>query len=400
MSPEEQKRLGAFLAAQDCPTVEAYLGLPPSPDKESQEKAIEDRRVWAQEQQTNPKFQDEAIWVLSHLPVLREALRRPIEELLWLEAAEPDDGETAGALNHYELLGIEPTASTQEIEDAHRLRYRDARHKKNRHEAHKLYAALDEAWDTLSDPKKRANYDELLRANPIQLKATPQDSADTSPSLSDRQILTQSPNLVLRGEQRIERAIGRKAIQQTIVFEREGPGLVDATIRCDQAWLQTDIQRLNPHYSSHKIQLTIDPKKIPGLAGLGQVVLQNFNGQRIAIHVRATRTKSTSKLFLISGAIALFLGAAFWFTRSSGEAPDALPPAGIEVHVQSPQAIVFLEGHEKASGETIHRFSPIPTNQPLVLRVTQPGYQEYRTRILPEDAKNLIVPIKLKPKAP
>ena len=63
MSPDEQKRLGAFLKEKDVDHAHAYLKLSKTAGSEACEAAIEKRRLWAQAQQTNPRYQDEAIWV-------------------------------------------------------------------------------------------------------------------------------------------------------------------------------------------------------------------------------------------------------------------------------------------------------------------------------------------------
>jgi curved DNA-binding protein CbpA len=63
--------------------------------------------------------------------------------------------------DHYEILGIEPTASAKEIRKAyHQLafRYHPDRNQKGE-EAHKKMQEINEAYSILSDPIKRREYD-------------------------------------------------------------------------------------------------------------------------------------------------------------------------------------------------------------------------------------------------
>lgn len=67
--------------------------------------------------------------------------------------------------DYYALLGVTPKASTTEITKAyHRLvaRYHPDKHQDNelRDLAEEKIAALNEAYETLADPRKRALYDE------------------------------------------------------------------------------------------------------------------------------------------------------------------------------------------------------------------------------------------------
>ena len=330
MSPTEQKILGAFLASRGRRDVQEYLKLSASSSPEQQAAAVEKRRLWAQAQQTNPKFQEEALWVLAHTHLLLEALEKSSEELIWLKATPSKAPSKDGVQNYYDLLGVPPDATTAQIQDAHRLRYRDARQMKDRHEAHQVYAELDEAWRVLSEPSLRDDYDAQQKPA-LRLSEHPTQSTsglDSTPK--DREALTHSPDLTFTGPSQLRFDLKGKPEKHHLNVERIGPGLVDATLRSDQEWLKVSPERLDPHASSQRLTLTLLPERVPGKGALGQVVLKNFNGQRLSLHVRVRTAPETH---IRRGFLAALLGVASLvgaglllapqFLASSPEPPDS-----------------------------------------------------------------------------
>ena len=97
----------------------------------------------------------------------RQAIEALIEEGLAEAGAfrqgEDRGGGEAGFLDFYELLGVSPSATFDEIEQAHRGRYREARSLRDRRKAEQIYQQLDRAWRALKDPSGRATYDTLHR---------------------------------------------------------------------------------------------------------------------------------------------------------------------------------------------------------------------------------------------
>ena len=56
------------------PGLYAYLDIDPSADRETITHALQVRRSWAQGQQANPKYRQEALWVIKNIGLLKEAL--------------------------------------------------------------------------------------------------------------------------------------------------------------------------------------------------------------------------------------------------------------------------------------------------------------------------------------
>ncbi len=67
-------------------------------------------------------------------------------------------------MNHYEILGVQQTASQEEIKQAFRgraKRHHPDRNPNDRH-AHARFNLINEAYETLSDPGRRRTYDRSL----------------------------------------------------------------------------------------------------------------------------------------------------------------------------------------------------------------------------------------------
>jgi hypothetical protein len=74
MDPKELKEIDKFLTLTGAVDLFAYMGLPATADADMADLAIQDRREWAQTQQANPKYRNEALWVIRNSAVVRKAL--------------------------------------------------------------------------------------------------------------------------------------------------------------------------------------------------------------------------------------------------------------------------------------------------------------------------------------
>jgi hypothetical protein len=74
MDPKELKEIDKFLTLTGAVDLFAYMGLPATADADMADLAIQDRREWAQTQQANPKYRNEALWVIRNSAIIRKAL--------------------------------------------------------------------------------------------------------------------------------------------------------------------------------------------------------------------------------------------------------------------------------------------------------------------------------------
>ena len=390
MSPTEQKKLGVFLDSRKKKSVQEYLKLGIRASAEDQAEAVEKRRLWAQAQQTNPKFQEEALWVLANTHLLQEALEKTQDELLWLKPSSEGHTDSDSSTDHYQLLGVTQDATFEQIQDAHRLRYRDARQLRNRHEAHQVYSDLDEAWRVLSDPDLREEYD-------ARNTVAPELALRSAPDLSDREALTHSPNLAFTGPSQLEFSLSGKSIQHTLQVERIGSGLVDATIRSDQPWLKVSPERLDPHAASQKLTLTMLPEEVPGKGALGQLVLKNFNGQRLALHIRVRTTPETQvRKGFVWGLLGLSVLAALgWVLLQPLHSGTTEAPV-IHLSIEPPNATAWINNKKQAEGWP-QRIDGLPADSPFRLRIEAEGHKDHQETLVLKSGQELTKSIRLEP---
>lgn len=83
--------------------------------------------------------------------------------------------------NHYELLGVKPTASAQEIRRAYRelskLYHPDTTELSSAIATQK-FQALNEAYGTLSNPEQRLTYDQKIGYSRFYVSQSPRDVSD------------------------------------------------------------------------------------------------------------------------------------------------------------------------------------------------------------------------------
>lgn len=223
MTPRDLEEISSFLTSVGRGDLFEYFGVQTDAPDDDVLAAVKKRRTWAQGQQSNPKYRQEALWVIknvarckramidgrvAYMEATRSATQRKELEVLDLfiqgnltDGVLTDRGERAilsqgrlqglpdhlvleqieralaarGArrsgdslvgpfVDHYAALGARSDAALNELERAYRDRYHAARQLPDPTEAQRVYAELDAAWDVLRNPGSRARYDERRRA--------------------------------------------------------------------------------------------------------------------------------------------------------------------------------------------------------------------------------------------
>jgi hypothetical protein len=221
MEQRELEEIERFFAGLGHKTPLAYYGLPEDAPAADIEPAIKKRRTWAQGQQANPKYRQEALFLIKgnnmlrrlllderdeyverfgegnpRLTELNDFIRGQLADSGWNPSTEgairvvgrrldveDDLVETRiqaiardlnvkregdadlgdlGAIDAYALLVADSRASTAELEEAYRARYRWARSLRDHEKSGQVLAALDAAWRILQDPERREAYDRHL----------------------------------------------------------------------------------------------------------------------------------------------------------------------------------------------------------------------------------------------
>lgn len=231
MEARDLETVDQLLKLVDKPDLFEYYGLAQDAADDAVEEAIKKRRTWAQGQQSNPKFRNEALWIIKHMSLIRRALveergayrdsvkARGIEKALEKltvfiegsladglmnpakEAAILDQAQRIGVpaeraleralavlsgrshprgadpsqvnetfVDYYQILRVHADADEAAIEEAHRSRYREARDLADKGRASEMYSQLDEGWRVLKDPERRAAYDARRREFMLNLE--------------------------------------------------------------------------------------------------------------------------------------------------------------------------------------------------------------------------------------
>ena len=200
MESRDFETIDQFLKLVEKSDLFEYYALATDAGEDLIEESIKKRRSWAQGQQSNPKYRGEALWVIKNMTLIRRALvatgggvivpggiaafyalrrraargaaqrlgisrERASERIASMADGAggprgPDLGPAPESfVDYYQTLRVPADATTAEIEEAHRARYREARDLADKGRASEAYALLDEAWRTLRDPERRGAYD-------------------------------------------------------------------------------------------------------------------------------------------------------------------------------------------------------------------------------------------------
>lgn len=232
MEARDFETIEQFLKMVEKPDLFEYYGLGQDISDDGAEEAVKKRRSWAQGQQSNPKFRNEALWIIKHMSLLRRALveereaywqevqrkglERSLEKLsVFIEGSLADgeltaakevaileqatrlgvpgdraleraqqilngrtgprgldgpDGALGTFVDYYQILRVSADADAATIEEAHRARYREARDLADKARASEAYAQLDEGWRILSNADRRAAFDARRREYMINLE--------------------------------------------------------------------------------------------------------------------------------------------------------------------------------------------------------------------------------------
>lgn len=221
MDRREFDEITRFLSAVGQPSLLTYYGIQESSSISEVDAVVKKRRAWAQGQQSNPKFKLEAMFLIKQNALIRKALLEEPEEYraflgsgdvlrsvealqAFIKAAVRDgtlppqaeasirkqgrDLDLPDALithqieralaamgaqrasdveptpapsvqDFYAVLEVDPAASTEQLEQAYRARYRWARNLTDLMHSAEVLGQLDRAWAVLRDPERRSRYD-------------------------------------------------------------------------------------------------------------------------------------------------------------------------------------------------------------------------------------------------
>ena len=207
MSADNLRLADEFVAMVGADNLLGYLGLPEDVPADAAIQALKERRRYMQGMQSNPKYKQQALFLIKHLSAFEELLSDPpaylaevakrqeqarlpaleatmrgvlrggrltqpqieylreqadeqgirketFEELLTklsLEQGLPDPFSNDPQVDHYAILGVDPNSNYDEIYAAYRETHREARNTPEPAASRSMKNAADNAWRVLGN---------------------------------------------------------------------------------------------------------------------------------------------------------------------------------------------------------------------------------------------------------
>ena len=204
MAAHERAEIAQLLATVGQPDLFRYYGLEPHATAAERDAAVKRRRLWAQGQQSNPKYRAEALFLIKNNALVRQlfveegetyrgqlfppppAIFEAPPAILDAPPAireAPPVPDLLEGVDLYAVLGIAPDAHPDDVAAAWQTRWRDIRRALPPESQGPALARLDRAWQVLGDPPSRARYDATLTTTraPQPPPAAPGDAAPAPP---------------------------------------------------------------------------------------------------------------------------------------------------------------------------------------------------------------------------
>jgi curved DNA-binding protein CbpA len=375
------------------------------------EKALAERRKWAQGQRSNPKFSDESKWFIRSLSEISEIIKAPATYTDFIQnLSEMEPNEVFA--DHYENLGVSPSASVSEIEQAHRERYRETRTLLQSEDSHHTYRALDEAWTVLSNPLARSAYDVTHRVSAgvglgwdldqgHERRAEGFLGPHSGPSFHE--------NFQYPGEEKLRRKVShgpnyrfnKSSVTLPILgtpttillkIKKSGSGQQPARLFTDSKWLRVSPTHIDPSATSQTITVTSSPRFMTSNRALAKLTLETADRQRTSVAITGKRNV-LSRFFrwTIAFIIIFFSAAMFWV---SDQMQATHMETELELLVTPEASSIYLDG-ENFGGGSARTFTGVPHNTPISIVVESPDFETWRQRVIVTEGEARSVEITL-----
>lgn len=213
-------------------------------------------------------------------------------------------------LNYYEILEVKETADLEEIKRAYRskaLEYHPDRvPPRLKKESEEMFKQISEAYEVLSDPEKRKQYDEDLKV----LKS------DQSFGQTDEQA-SYSPAPILEvNKTRFEfrDLVWGTIVTDTILVSNAGNGILTGTVKSFYGWITFSENVIDTPYTQ-EIQITIDTTILLADHQYCEEIKIETNGGNKSIYVGfSTAPRSNTEVIIeVIGSLARFLVSQWWY---------------------------------------------------------------------------------------
>jgi len=259
-----------------------------------------------------------------------------------LESIEPAYDE-----DFYQLLGVSPFASRDDVYNAYRQRHEEARALSDRGAATRLLVRLDKAWKILGDATQRNMYDmSRTRTGPParsrdfgdHATAPPARFRDDSTPFATPPPVTLPPTGrrgtagpmarmdVIGSTNREVELHGPGAVEESILVRNVGEGPMPGRVSSDAPWLTVSPAVLDAKRTEQVILVRADPQQAVGARPTAVVSIATTHGERATVQFTLIRPSSKPPYVVGGIALAVFLVAlAVVATKFSASPPPVHP---------------------------------------------------------------------------
>ncbi len=375
------------------------------------EDAVAKRRKWAQGQRSNPKFSDESKWFIRSVSEITEIIKAPATYTGFVQSLSAKEPNKV-FVDHYENLGVSPSASVSEIEQAHRERYRETRTLLQSEDSHHTYRALDEAWTVLSNPLARSAYDVTHRVSAgvglgwdvdqgHERRAEGFLGPHSGPSFHE--------NFQFPGEEQLRRKVSHGPNYRfsksaatlpilgtpttiTLKVKKSGSGQQPARLFTDSKWLRVSPTHIDPSATSQTITLTSSPRFMTSNRALAKLTLETADRQRTSVAITGKRTVLSSISRRTRAFIILLFGAGLiWLSQQT---QTTYLETQLELIMTPEASSIYLDG-VNVGGGSARTFTGVPHDTPISIVVESPNFETWRQRVIVTEGSERTVEINL-----
>jgi hypothetical protein len=288
----------------------------------------------------------------------------------------------------YERLGVDPGASVDALEQAYLDRTRWAASLQSSEQVSIQLHAIEEAWDTLSNPERRYVYDQTRD----QLKQTAQEAAHREallsavrqaqpavPVLGSSGRRLQPPAIAIEGGNAMQLRVADAPVRSTLVVRNDGRGRMPGMVRSDVPWLRVPRGQLDPNAGRQGIAFEVDTPQLSWGQNRAQIIVDGDHGQQVMVQVVVHR-------FPWARMVRNGLVAGTWLTAVlmlGGGALDyraSRSPGTVKLRIDPAADHVTVDGKHLGSGKEF-LLEPEGPDKPMEVVVSTAGFADHVERL-------------------
>jgi hypothetical protein len=285
--------------------------------------------------------------------------------------------------DYYERLEVPHDADASRIEDAYLERTRWAASLPTPEQSAIYLHAVEEAWETLSDPERRQAYD-IARA---QLAMTAQEAAHREALLAAVRSHAQprapiagaprkaQPPVVGVDVQRIQLRVADKPVRGAIVVRNDGRGRMPGIVRGDVPWLRVPRPQLDPHAGRQEIAFEVATPDLRWGTNRALLVIDGDHGQQVTVNVEVHRfpfarvARNATLSLAWATAVLMMSDGALEYMRAHS-------PGAVVLHVDPFADHVIVNGEDLGKGDRFE-VTPDAVNAPVHVVVQAHGFKDH-----------------------